>query len=206
MSVFTRNANPGRTQEDSGINKNDSILLKCANLKSKSLHGNCCDPPDQKVMESKQNCEGKEILELTSHQEELDWWDLETMTEIYDDDDDDQFDWELLIERYLSPEPDLSSGPLLSSTKLDDLSQTIQEDQESQEEQEDQEEQELQEEQEEKEEQEEQDNQEDQEDDDQLVVRGMTSLDDEIADILTDWSFDVERRWDREPSATEYLV
>ena len=160
MSVFTRNANPGRTQEDSGINKNDSILLKCANLKSKSLHGNCCDPPDQKVMESKQNCEGKEILELTSHQEELDWWDLEMMTEI-DGDDDDQFDWELLIERYLSPEPDLSSGPLLSSTKLEDLSQ---------------------------------EGQEDQEDDDQLVVRGMTSLDDEIADILTDWSFDVERR------------
>ena len=44
------------------------------------------------------------------------------------------------------------------------------------------------------EEQEDQEEQDDQEDDDQLVVRGMTSLNDEIADILTDWSFDVERR------------
>lgn len=122
MSVFTRNAMAGRTEEDTETNKNDSLKLKPSNLHSKPLSvGQSGDSESLLLGET-------EILILTSHREEEDhcWEFLEEMTEIdLLESEAESFDWEELVVSCLMNET--AGAPVFSSTKLVEVSQMSQE-------------------------------------------------------------------------------
>ena len=122
MSVFTRNAMAGRTEEDTETNKNESLKLKPQNLESKPLSvGQSSDSESLLLGET-------EILILTSHREEEDhcWEFLEEMTEIdLLESEAESFDWEDLVVSCLMNET--AGAPAFSSTKLVEVSQMSQE-------------------------------------------------------------------------------
>lgn len=148
MSVFTRNAMPGRTQEERERNKNGSLLLSVESGDS------------NKVL-----LRETEILILTSFQEKDDhcWELLEEITEtdLLEDEAEESFDWEELVTSCLMNET--AGPPVFSSTRLVDLSQILQEEREGGE-----------------------------------GGEGgyVSQLSEEISDILGDWCFEVERRYE----------